>query len=55
MMKRLYHEPKVTKVALRADEAVLNGCKHCGEPYAEGPSKPHCGFGLEGPCSAWGS
>jgi hypothetical protein len=46
-----YEAPKIIRVSLRPDEAVLG---HCKTPSAAGPASPGCGIALGG-CMSFGS
>lgn len=52
-MKKQYQKPKVSKINLMAEEAVL---KHCKTNNTEGPSGSAChGVPGEGACRGHGS
>ncbi len=46
-----YEAPKIIRVSLRPDEAVLG---HCKTPGSAGPAAPGCGMALGG-CMSFGS
>jgi hypothetical protein len=46
-----YEAPKIIRVSLRPDEAVLG---HCKTPSSAGPAAPGCGIALGG-CMSFGS
>jgi hypothetical protein len=46
-----YEPPKIIRVSLRPDEAVLG---HCKTPSSAGPANPGCGLALGG-CMSFGS
>ena len=46
-----YEAPKIIRVSLRPDEAVLG---HCKTPSSAGPANPGCGIVLGG-CMSFGS
>jgi hypothetical protein len=46
-----YEAPKIIRVSLRPDEAVLG---HCKTPSSAGPASPGCGIALGG-CMSFGS
>jgi hypothetical protein len=48
---RAYEAPKIIRVSLRPDEAVLG---HCKIPSSAGPAATGCGVALGG-CSSFGS
>lgn len=49
--RRPYEAPKVVRVSLRPDEAVLG---HCKTPSSAGPAAPGCAVAVGG-CMAFGS
>jgi hypothetical protein len=49
--KKAYEAPKLIRVSLRPDEAVLG---HCKTPSSAGPANPGCGIALGG-CMSFGS
>jgi hypothetical protein len=48
---KAYEAPKIIRVSLRPDEAVLG---HCKIPSSAGPAATGCGMALGG-CSSFGS
>jgi hypothetical protein len=48
---KAYEAPKIIRVSLRPDEAVLG---HCKIPSSAGPAATGCGVALGG-CSSFGS